>query len=261
MFCLLIVLLLATVAMAESARSVVALGNELYNQGEFEKAVEKYDSAIALDDKSAEAVFNKADSLYRLGDFAESVKLYNDAAIMAGNDELVLKSRYNLGNCYFQQGHQAAGENPQKAIKDLTQAIGYWRKVLDVAPANEKAAGNMQIAKALARQLKEQMQNSRPDPDSQPDPNQPQDPNGQQQSGGENDPNNQQEQNSQQNSDPNQADDANENQQPQPEQPAQEQQEREQDMTAQQILEKEQQQKKQRQMLIKSQGRKVDRDW
>ncbi len=285
LLCISAVLLLAgQVSLAISPRDTVSSGNQLYRQGEFEKAVELYDKAIAADDKLAEPVYNKAAALYRLGDFADAAKLYNEAAIKSVSSENVLNSRYNLGNCYFQQANQAVQKEPQLAVKNLKQAIGYWRKVLDADATNEKAAVNVQIAKALVQQLKEQMKNSQRDPNSQQDPNsqrdpnQPQDPNSQQQNqpqdpneqqqnnknqpGDSNDVNDQQQQNNQQNSEPNQPDEPNQNQQQnqqlQKQQPKPQPQ---QDMDAQQILEKEQQRKKQRLMLLKSKNQKVEKDW
>ena len=49
---------------AESARSLVTLGNELYAAGEYDKALEAYEKAMAEQPDSGEIFFNKGNALF-----------------------------------------------------------------------------------------------------------------------------------------------------------------------------------------------------
>jgi tetratricopeptide (TPR) repeat protein len=89
---------------AESAKSLVSEGNELYRQQQYKEAGQKYDKAIETDPAVAEAEFNKANSLYRQGDYDAAVGAYQKAAVNSKDSRLAAKAKYNLGNCLFGQG-------------------------------------------------------------------------------------------------------------------------------------------------------------
>lgn len=253
-------------AFAGSAQEFTSRGNRLYEQGEFDEAIKQYDQALIDSPQALEPKFNKANSYYRLDDLEKAMNLYRHVAAESKDMKLVTGAKYNLGNCWFQQGSKQRDSNLQKAIEDMETAIGCWRGVLDIEPENQKAAKNIEVARLTIKDILDQLKN-------QQDPNQPQDPNQSQQQQG-------QQQSQQQGQDPNQPQDPNQQQQQQasetePNQPEQQeseqQQQREQqnaeqekqapDTTAQEILDKEQRDKKQRQILQRAGYEKVEKDW
>jgi Ca-activated chloride channel family protein len=264
-------------AYAESARESVIQGNELYRQGNFNDAINKYDESLVQSPEAVVPKFNKANVYYKLDDLSNAIDLYRQVAAESKDMSLVAKSKYNLGNSYFQQGTKQKDSNLQKAIEDMETAIGSWRSVLDIEPGNEKAARNIEVARLTIKDLLDQLKN-------QQDPNQPQDPNQQQQNQQQNqqqqsqqqqqgsDKDSQQSQDQQQRAagkDPNQPQDKDQQSQQQGEDEKQQQdadkQKQQQvavpDTTAQEILDKEQRQKKQRQILQRSNWQKVEKDW
>jgi Ca-activated chloride channel family protein len=260
---MLLILFVAQIALADSARISTNQGNQLYGQGKFDEAIGQYDQALIYRPEALEPKFNKANSYYRLDDLEKAINLYREVAAESKDMKLVTKARYNLGNCSFQQGSKQRDSNLQKAIEEMETAIGHWRAVLDIEPENEKAAKNIEVARLIIKDILDQLKNQQ-----QQDPNRPQDPNQQQQ-------NQQYQQNQQQ-----QVQDPNQNQQQQgkdPNQPqdpnqqqAQKQQEQQKqddekkqapDTTAQEILDKEQRDKKQRQILQRARYQKVEKDW
>jgi tetratricopeptide (TPR) repeat protein len=74
--------------------------------GEFEKAIEAYDFAIALDDDHFDAVFNKANTLANWEKYDEAIAIYNEY-LESYPDSLI--ALYYLGECYLQL------EQPDKA--------------------------------------------------------------------------------------------------------------------------------------------------
>lgn len=257
---LLLALPLLQAVQAESARTSVQQGNRLYAQGNFNEAISSYEQALLEKPQAREPKFNKANSFYRLDDLAEAMDLYKEVAAESKDMKLVAKAKYNLGNCFFQQGMKQKDSDLQKALEDLKTSITNWRGVLDIDPKNEKAAKNIEVARLIIKDIIDQINKQK-----QQDPNQPQDPNqgqSQQQQGSQQDPNQPEDPNQSQQQQQVQEASGQDPNQSQEQQSEQEQQEKDApDATAQEILDKEQRQKQQRQILQRAGYQKVDKDW
>lgn len=246
----LLIILLTGPVFGGPAQEILREGNNLYAEGNFNKAINKYDESLVEAPEALEPKFNKANSYYRLDDLAKAIDLYREVAADSKDMKLVSKAKYNLGNCSFQQGLKQRDSNLQKAIDDLKTAIGYWRGVLAIEPENEKAARNIEVARLIIKDIIDQMNKQK----QQQDPNQPQNQEQQQDQQGQGQDPNQPEQ-----QDPNQPQESEEQQQEQQEQP--EEKAAAPDTTAQEILDKEQQEKKQREKLQRAGYQKVEKDW
>jgi len=254
----LLVLLISQAVFADSARVSTTQGNKLYKQGNFNEAINSYDQALLDTPGAIEPKFNQANSYYRLDDLSKALDLYREVAAESKDMKLVAKSKYNLGNTYFQQGSKHKDSNLQKAIDDMKTAIGSWRGVLDIEPENKKAAKNIEVARLIIKDLLDQLNKQ------QQDPNQPQDPNQQQQQQNpQPDPNQPQQQQQTAGQDPNHPQDSN---QPEEQQQKQQEEQKQQqqvapDTTAQEILDQEQRRRKERQILQRGPWQKVEKDW
>jgi Ca-activated chloride channel family protein len=156
----LLVILFATAtqrALAESAGGVVSEGNKLYQQGQYQDAIGQYDRAIQESPESVEPRFNKANSYYRLDDLSEAIDLYKAVAAESKDMQLVAKAKYNLGDCYFRQGTKMKDSDLQQAVENMQTAIGWWRQVLDIDPANENAAKNIEVARLTIKDIIDQI--------------------------------------------------------------------------------------------------------
>lgn len=253
----------AQAALADSAGATTSQGNALYKQGNFNEAINKYDQALVDAPQALEPKFNKANSYYRLDDLGAAIDLYREVAAESKDMNLVAKAKYNLGNSYFQQGSKQRDSNLQKAVEDLETAIGSWRGVLDIEPANQKAAKNIEVARLIIKDILDQLNKQK----QQQDPNQPQQQNQQQQSPQQdpNQPNGQEQQQQASSQDPNRPQEPNQPGQEQREQQEDGRQEQTQraapDATAQEILDREQQQRKERQILQRGAWQPVEKDW
>jgi len=261
----LLVVVIAQAALADSARVSTSQGNKLYKQGNFNEAINNYDKALLETPGALEPKFNQANSYYRLDDLSKALDLYRQVAAESKDMKVVARAKYNLGNSYFQQGSKQKDSNLQKAIDDMKTAIGSWRGVLDIEPENKKAAKNIEVARLTIKDLLDQLKNQQ----KQQDPNQPQDPNQQQQQqqNSQQDPNQSQDQQQQQQAagqDPNQPQDPNQSQDQQQKHQQEDQKQQQQaapDTRAQEILDKEQRQRKERQILQQGPWQKVEKDW
>jgi len=263
---------------AAGAKSLVKQGNQAYADGEYLKAVEHYDLALADAPKAVVPLFNKANSYYHMDDLDQALSLFRDVDLQAKDMSLVEKARYNLGNCVYQQALKQRDSDLQKTVDLMKDGISHWQRTLEVNPDNAKAGRNIEVArltiKDIMDQIKQQQEQQKNDPNQPQDPNQQQQPSDQQkqqdQQNQSQDPNQSQDQQQ----DPNEGDpqqepqeqaqkeDPNQSPQPQPDQPQEPKEDKvEQDMTAQAILDKEQRQKDERKKRQRSQYQKVDRDW
>jgi len=258
---------LAQSASGESAHSLLREGNKLFAQGNYNEAINKYDQALIEKPDALEPKFNKADSFFRLDDIEKALDLYREVSAESKDMKLVAKAKYNLGNCYFQQGSKQKDSNLQKALEDLRTSIDYWRQVLDIEPNNEKAAKNIEVARLIIKdiidQLNKQKQQQKQDQQKQQQdkPEQQQQPKQDQQSA-QQEPNQPQEQQQKQEGSEQEPNQPQQQKQQQSEQKEQQNQQKTvaSDATAQQILDKEQQ-RKERQILQRGQWEKVDKDW
>jgi len=142
---------------ADSLQSVVHQGNKLYTQGKFNEAIKKYDQALIDAPQALEPKFNKANSYFQLDDLARAIDLYRQVAADSKDMKLVAAAKYNLGNCYFQQGSRQKDSNLHKAIEDLQTGIVCWRGVLDIDSGNEKAAKNIEVARLVIKDIIDQV--------------------------------------------------------------------------------------------------------
>ena len=278
-----LVLLTGPPVWADSAPDAVRQGNKLYADGNFGDAINKYNEALLERPESIEPKFNKANSYYRLDDLGLAMDLYKEAVAESKDMGLVIKAKYNLGNCHFKRGLKQRDSDLQKALEDLQTSIVNWRGVLDIDPEHKNAARNIEVARLIIKDIIDQLNRQKQQQDQQQQgqqgqqqqqgqqDQQQQDQSGQdqqdkqgqqnqsqqkdQQGQGQRDPNEPSKQD--QSSDPNQAE--------QDSQQAAKQQSKQQvlapDMTAQEILDKERRQKQQRQMLRTARQRKVEKDW
>jgi len=263
---ILMVLVISQAALAGSAGDYISQGNKLYEQGNFNEAINSYEQALTEAPGALEPKFNQANSYYKLDDLGKAIDLFREVAAESKEMELVAKAKYNLGNTYFQQGSKQKDSNLQKAIDDMKTAISNWRGVLDIEPENEKAAKNIEVARLIIKDLLDQLKKQQ----QQKDPNQPRDPNQQQQNNQQQSPqqdsNQSQAQKQQQSAgqDPNQPQDPNK---PQNQEDKQQQEATEQmkqfapDTTAQEILDRERRRRKERQIIQRGTWQKVEKDW
>jgi tetratricopeptide (TPR) repeat protein len=63
-------------------RTYVEHGNSLDNQGEFEKAVTAYDSALEIVPDDADVLFDKGQTLVKLGKVPEALECFETATRM-----------------------------------------------------------------------------------------------------------------------------------------------------------------------------------
>jgi Ca-activated chloride channel homolog len=154
---------------AQSYRSDVNEGNELYRSKKFDRAREKYRRADRTKPDGRESRFNDGNAAYRSGDIKGALESYEQAGRRAGGREDVTSSLYNAGTTFLNAADQgaanpilaqAAGGDAQKLrMEGYRKAIDLYKQALKLDPAHEDARYNLAYAQRKLEQMQQQQQN------------------------------------------------------------------------------------------------------
>lgn len=179
-------------------RRMVTQGNELFRNGHFLEAGEKYREALKIDPSSKEAMYNLGLTYIRRAAAAQSdslrVQLVNagseamQTVAQASKDKpsLAADAMFNLGNIAFNS-------------EDYAGAVRMYKNSLRICPEDEKARRNLRIAQKKLKQNednqdKQDKEDQKDENEDQQDQNQQKDQNKDQQNPQENQQQNQQQQ-------------------------------------------------------------------
>ncbi len=139
-------------------RTLVQQGNEQYQTGHYDEALELYRQAAEAGlANSPELLHNQAAALYHLGQRDEARALWQKLAEQ-GNAQLEAPMRYNLGNCEYADALDAVqGQDFKAALEHLQAAQQLYHEALQLDPAIQDARANLELAEHFKTQL-EQLQ-------------------------------------------------------------------------------------------------------
>ncbi|MCB0740595.1 MAG: tetratricopeptide repeat protein, partial [Chitinophagaceae bacterium] len=128
---------------AQSADELIQEGNAYYKKGVFQKAVERYDKALAAEPQNVKAKYNKANALFKLDKKVEAAVLYNNL-IQQNKDNNTL-----LAKAWYNKGVVLSGQN------NLEESIEAYKNVLRINPNDNDARENLQKALLALKKKKE----------------------------------------------------------------------------------------------------------
>ena len=138
-------LLTTSAALADDAPKEVSRGNELYEVGDLDAALERYTRAEQARPDSPVINYNIGNVFYRRGDYERALEEYR-RALVSPDETLALHTRFNMGNAHFRS------EEYEKAVQD-------FREVLRQSPQDQDAKRNLELAlQALQGQQQPQEQ-------------------------------------------------------------------------------------------------------
>ncbi len=145
-------------------------GNRLYQAGQYEQAQTRYvEARSGVEEKTENSNrlhLNLGDALYQQKKYAEARKEFEQAAGSESVD-LQAQSAYNIGNTYFKEALQTQDQN--QGLELLKQAVGSFRKTLELKPDDEDAKYNLEVVRRhLDVKQKEQQQQPQARPNPKP---------------------------------------------------------------------------------------------
>jgi Ca-activated chloride channel homolog len=138
---LLVCIFAGTAGYGQSFRGKINGGNKLYQQQQYDEALNKYKDALLDDPRSEIAAFNEGAALYKIKKYDQALESFQKV-IGSKDIKLEEQAHYNIGNAYFEQNK-------------LQESIQAYKMALDLDPNDQDAKYNLEQARA---KLKEQAQ-------------------------------------------------------------------------------------------------------
>ena len=144
-------------------RSLVRKGNRAFAKERYDRAVDRYKTAVERTPGSWEATYNLGNALYRTEQFDAAAQALQAAAadtLRPAADRA--EAYYNLGDVQFRQ-------------QKLAESLESFKSALRLNPADEQAKYNYAYVKRLLQQQENENQDQNQNQDQQQDQNQQQD--------------------------------------------------------------------------------------
>ncbi len=166
---------------AQSLRSLVNEGVNLYKKDNFAEAEVNFKKGIETKPESFEANFNLGDAYYKQGRYDEAINAYKSALTQTGDNNLKAKVHHNIGNSLLKS-------------QKIKESIESYKSALKLNPDDRETKYNLSYALSLLNNQDEQPQEQNQQQDNQ-DQNDQQDQNQNQNQDQQNDNQNQVQQN------------------------------------------------------------------
>ncbi len=133
-FLLIVNMLFAISAFAQSGHKRVTEGNKLYAEEKYDEANNKYRDALIENPESPIVNFNIGDVQYKKRNFEEAIKSFEKSTF---SDDISLQSKtyYNIGNTLYK-------------MAKLPESILAYKKALELNPEDEDAKYNLEYVRA-----------------------------------------------------------------------------------------------------------------
>ena len=143
-------LLVMSTAWAQSERSLLRDGNQLYKQNKYTDAEVNYRKALEKDKSVKQGPFNLGDALYKQDRFGEAAEQYADAASKLKDPDQRAQAYHNLGNALLR-------------AKKIPESIASYQNSLKLDPSDADTKYNLEYAKMLLQKQQQQQQQQKND--------------------------------------------------------------------------------------------------
>jgi len=145
--------LLAFGADADTARNLIARGNDAFARQDYDAAIDAYDEASVDLPESAVVLFNKGVAFYGKEAYEKARELFDKAVVASPDASIEAKCLYNLGNCAFRQAQRRQDGDLEKAIAAYEESIRFYSAALDRDKGLQQAARNIEVARLILKDL------------------------------------------------------------------------------------------------------------
>lgn len=131
--------------------------NKLYQQGEFDQALEFYNEALLKAPDSHLLNFNTADTYYKKGDYEKAKELFSKV-LATRNKSLESKAAYNIGNSLFKQAQAKQKNGLSEAIDLLNESLTYYQRAIELDQKDQDAKFNYELTAVKLEKLKKDLE-------------------------------------------------------------------------------------------------------
>ncbi len=154
MECLLLVILMVPgPVFAAAGAGDVRAGNDLYHQGKYPQALERYQKAADKNPSEAKIEYDLGAAAYKSGDFDAAAEHFQKS-LLTDDDKLKPDVHFNLGDALYRGGVSHEDKDVDAAIRLLEGALGNFEKVLALNARDTQAADNREFIRKELERLK-----------------------------------------------------------------------------------------------------------
>ncbi|MBD3420122.1 MAG: tetratricopeptide repeat protein [Chitinivibrionales bacterium] len=132
--------------------------NKLYEQEQYDKALEIYQDALMEEPADDKLRMNKGSAHYQLQEYEKAIESYEGSLDLQDRQALA-DLHYNLGNAWFRKGQhalmQGMGKGVEEGKQSIKSALENYKKSLDYHSSDLDAKWNVQVAQQALKQLEE----------------------------------------------------------------------------------------------------------
>lgn len=155
---------------AQSYRSLVNGGNDLYSEKKYDDAAVEYEKSLKKNPERTEGYFNLGNTKFRKGDYKSAMEDYKKGIMKVRDKSQAAQSLYNIGNSFLDAAEKAS-QNPaanqmgeqanQAKMEGYKQAVEAYKQSLKLDPKDEDTRYNLAYAQKKLLQLQQQQQNQK----------------------------------------------------------------------------------------------------
>lgn len=135
-------------ALAQSTRSHVNKGVELYKKGNYVGSEVQFKKGLDKSPKNFQANFNLGDSYYKQGNYSDALKYYNSALSKTKSNDLKSYVYHNIGNALLKD-------------KKIKESIAAYTNALKLDPEDMSTKYNLSYALDMLKHNKNQNKNNK----------------------------------------------------------------------------------------------------
>lgn len=141
-------------AFAQSTRSHVNKGVDLYDEEKYVQSGEQFKKGLDKSPKNFQANFNLGDSYYKQGNYSDALKYFQSALSKTKSNELKSKVYHNIGNSLLKD-------------KKIKESIAAYTDALKLNPGDMSTKYNLSYALDMLKHNKKQNKNDKNDKNNQ----------------------------------------------------------------------------------------------
>jgi len=161
-----IFILLPCYAFAASSSTDIKEGNRYFKQGNYDTALERYQSAGEASPDSDIVNFNIGAAYYKKGQYQEAIDSFTKA-LNTEDKKTESDAIYNIANARYKLGSANAENDINSAVSLYRESLDYYKRAIELDEGNSDAKYNHELVERKLKVLLDKLKNQEQQQDDQ----------------------------------------------------------------------------------------------